>query len=180
MDDAEYRRSRPSMRPVTADDAGPLQQAVLECPPLSLHTPYAYWVMLRAGGSLSVASWRAGQIVGFALGLGLADARVLVWQIGVRSQFRRRGLAQEMLAALWRTAQSQGIDTIEATIDLDNVVSRRVFARFAETHALDVQQIGEAVCRDPTGTIVEREDWFRLAAPTRHRSQSPSEVLGSR
>lgn len=152
-----------SLRALGPDDAAAVQQAVIACPPLTLHTPYTYWVMLGAQRGMCVGAYAEDELAAFALSLHLGPERLFVWQIGVLPAHRGRNLGVRLLGDLWGRARQRGIDRVETTIAPDNVASRLAFERFAITHGLVMRRLGDALCSDADGLVAEAENWFRLS-----------------
>ena len=152
-----------TLRPLDLSDAVEIQRAVLDCPPLTLHTPYTYWVILTAGSGLCFGSWDDGQLAGFLLVVPSRDDSAFAWQIGVRPQFRRRGVSQTLLASAWQAARKAGFQSMDVTITASNSESFDAFASFADAHGLNLREAGEATCQGPDGSITDNEILFRLA-----------------
>jgi L-2,4-diaminobutyric acid acetyltransferase len=151
-------------RELELPDAVELQRAVIDCSPLSLHTPYTYWVILTAGSGFCFGAWERTRLAAFALAIPLGQDRIFVWQLGVRPEFRGCQISHELLDRIWRTAMAAGLRSLETTIAPDNHASTAAFSSFADSHDLDFEADGDTTCQGPDGTIVDREVRFRLAA----------------
>jgi hypothetical protein len=69
-----------------------------------------------------------------------------------------------LLDRIWRTAIAAGLRSLETTIAPDNHASIAAFSSFADSHDLNFEAEGDAICQGPDGTIVDREVRFRLTA----------------
>ena len=105
---------------------------------LDENSPYAYlmWAEYFAASSIVAVDTTVGDgtgVVGFIIGFvppGRDDV-VFVWQIGVATTHRKRGIGDRMLEAL---VVNSGARYVEATVTPDNVASRTMFRRFGERH----------------------------------------------
>src|SRR5664280_576406 len=67
------------------------------------HTTFTYWVLGRYQAPFGViAENPQGSIVGFITGIGSAEdaVTIYVWQVGVASNYRRCGIASQLLEEL--------------------------------------------------------------------------------
>lgn len=151
-----------TFRPLGVADVVDLQQAVRDCPPLTLHTPYTYWVALSKASGLCIGAWREDELAGFVVAMPTTRSRLFVWQIGVRSSFRGRQVGQVMLRKAWQAAEKLGLDSLETSIEPSNKASAATFASFAKAENLSFNAIGTASIRDPAGKVAEREIEYLL------------------
>lgn len=161
MDQARSKREL-TYRQLGVEDAVELQRAVIDCPPLSLHTPYTYWVMLNTSPTTCLGAWQQHELAAFVLAIPTDRDHVFVWQIGVRPPFRRCRIGHALLDRVWQAAEAAGHSTLETTIAPDNHPSTEAFSSFAKSRGLGFEAVGEAVCPGPDGAIVEREVVYRL------------------
>ncbi|MFA5564362.1 MAG: diaminobutyrate acetyltransferase [Acidimicrobiia bacterium] len=121
---------------------------------LDTNSPYAY---VHYGDQFSstcrVAINDDGAVVGFVLAhlLPKRPNSLFIWQIGVAEEARGLGIASEMLDSLW--ADTADVSFLEATVTPSNTASDRLFRRFAQQHAAELETsliYGEALF--PAGT----------------------------
>lgn len=123
--------------PVVGDGAA-LWQMAHESKVLDVNSPYAYLLWCRDFAATSVVARPAdgGEILGFVTAyLRPEDAKTLmVWQVAVDADSRGRGIAGDMLDALWsRVARRHpSLNFLETTITDDNAASQRLFTSFAQ------------------------------------------------
>lgn len=151
-----------TFRALGVDDSAEVQRLVIDCPPLSPHTPYTYWVILSKFGALCVGAFADATPVGIALAIATPEKRAFVWQVGVRPQFRGLNLGGRLLEQVWKSAKQQGLQSIEATISHKNEASRRTFESFARANHLAFRAIGQATASDASGSIVDQEVEYRM------------------
>lgn len=150
------------LRTLSVADAVDLQKAVIACPPLTLHTPYTYWVILSRSPDLCFGAWAGGELAAFSLAVPTFRRHAFIWQIGVLPELRGQRLGQHLLDRVWHVARESGLTAMEATIAVDNESSIATFRVFAETHELGFQECGEIVSRDAVGAEAEREIEYLL------------------
>jgi GNAT superfamily N-acetyltransferase len=151
-----------SFRTLDGSDLVAVQRLVRGCPPLTLHTPYTYSVMLGRSSGLCIGALLADRLVGVALAIPGSGGRAFLWQLGVLRPQRGRGLGVSLLRNLWDTARGAGMGSLETTIDPRNTASLSTFRRFALEADLDLHRAGELIVRDAEGREVEREVEYRL------------------
>jgi L-2,4-diaminobutyric acid acetyltransferase len=147
---------------VSADSSEAIQGLVADCPPLTLHTPFTYWVILSRSSELCIGAFADGDLVGFVLTIPSLTGGAFVWQIGVSQKFRRQKIAHALLDRSWRAAKGVGLEAIEVTIDPRNKASTSMFKDFAEVNGLKLGATGDVEIRDASGSLIERENEYRL------------------
>lgn len=146
---------------LTAENSVAVQRLVRECAPLTLHTPYSYWVMLTYGGNLSRAVWQDGRLAACALVVPAGTTVAFVWQLGVAPQYRGKGLAGAVLRAVW-DERAEWVAHLETTIAPDNHKSYASFAGLARARGLELREVAAIGVAGPDGSMVERETHYRL------------------
>jgi len=152
-------------RKLEARDSAAVQRVVLDCPPLTLHTPYTYWVILSRSADLCVGAFEDGDLIAMALTIPTLNGRAFVWQIAVRAQFRGRRISHHLLEQVWQAAKHAGLDSLEATIGSDNKASAAAFSAFAESKGLALQAVGNATPCDADSSVVDPEIEYRIYLP---------------
>ncbi|HKB51238.1 MAG TPA: GNAT family N-acetyltransferase [Solirubrobacterales bacterium] len=144
-----------------------MQRLVVECPPLTLHTPYTYWVILSRSARLCIGAFEGKDLIGMALSIPTLERRAFVWQIGVCPPFRGRHVGHGLLERAWQAAGQAGLRSLETTIGKENEASVATFSSFACANGLDFRAVAEAIPRDANGSTVEPEIEYRLCPRAR-------------
>jgi diaminobutyrate acetyltransferase len=150
------------LRSLDGADLVAVQRLVRDCPPLTLHTPYTYSVMLARSSDLCIGAFLEDRLAGVALAIPTPGACAFVWQLGVLRMERGRGLGLALLRQLWEAARGAGMGALETTIDARNTASISTFRRFALDADLDLERHGDLIVKDAEGREVERESEYRL------------------
>ncbi|AXF57638.1 diaminobutyrate acetyltransferase [Salicibibacter kimchii] len=103
---------------------------------LDLNSSYKYLMMSEYFSETCVVVKEKGELVGFitAFILPEKDDTVFVWQVGVDSSQRGKGLASRMLNELLERNACQEIKYLEATVTPSNDASQKLFRRLARTN----------------------------------------------
>jgi L-2,4-diaminobutyric acid acetyltransferase len=102
---------------------------------LDLNSPYAYMLIGEHFAETSAVAVDGDKVVGFASGY-IPPAKpdtLFVWQVGVNSDYRGQGIAGKLLNHMLSQPACNNIQFIETTITPDNVASRKLFQRLADT-----------------------------------------------
>lgn len=123
-------------------DGKPVHQLIGRCPPLDLNSSYNYFLLCSHFRQTCVVAEHNNTLVGFLSAYRLPEAphTLFVWQIAVDASMRGSGLAGRMLAELLQRPACHQVNYLETTIAPDNLPSRRVFERLAETHGVALQE----------------------------------------
>jgi len=130
------------IRACNEHDADAIHAFVGTGPPLTLHTPFTYWVILRYWGSVCFVAEDNDQIVGLITSVGAVESADLlyVWQIGVDGDRRGKRLAQGLLDCLQAEAHTRGYLRFQVSIASDNGVSFNLFERAAREQGSVLQE----------------------------------------
>jgi diaminobutyrate acetyltransferase len=125
------RTSSPTLRHLDAGDGARLHRAVRDGGGLDVNSPYAYELAARTFPDTSVLAEGTDGVAGFVIGLTPPrdPGTLFVWQVGVATAGRGRGLGGQMLR--WLVARVRPTH-LEATVAPSNAASRRLFAAVAE------------------------------------------------
>ncbi|MEU4666417.1 diaminobutyrate acetyltransferase [Amycolatopsis sp. NPDC023774] len=133
--------------PTKADGAA-LWRIARDSQKLDLNSPYAYLLWCRDFAESSVVARVDGEAVGFVIAYRRPSEPdvALVWQVAVDSSQRGKGLAGQLLDALYARLVDDGVRFLETTITPDNEASIRLFASFAKrwNAALESRRLFEA------------------------------------
>ncbi|AXK45896.1 diaminobutyrate acetyltransferase [Brachybacterium saurashtrense] len=142
-DQTTGRRSDLEIRPPALEDGAAMWRIARDTGTLDLNTSYAYLLMAHDFGATSRLALSDGAPVGFVLGYRRPSApeTLFVWQIGVDSSQRGKGVAGQLLDDL--LAGLPEVTALETTITEDNTASQRLFASFAQRHGAreDVREL---------------------------------------
>jgi L-2,4-diaminobutyric acid acetyltransferase len=156
--------AEPRLRAPKREDAASVHRLVLESEALEANTRYAYLLLATHFADTAVVAEQAGEVVGFVAAYRppIRPESVFVWQVGVASSARGRGLARRMLEALLRRPACGDVKYLEATVGTSNAASRRLFTSVART--LDVPcHVGPGFEAGDFGDEAhEAEDLFRI------------------
>lgn len=128
MNEVTFRRARRS-------DGKAIHALVERAGTLEANTAYCYLLLADHFGSTSVVAEVDGEIVGTVVGYrppSRPDA-LFVWQVGVDSSMRGRGLGLGLLRAFTRTPGARGARVLQATVAPSNVPSNKLFSAFARS-----------------------------------------------
>lgn len=101
---------------------------------LDLNSAYKYIMMAEYFSETCVVAKENDEVVGFITGFIQPEHPevVFVWQVGVDSSQRGKGVAYKMLAELLRRDTGKEIKYVEATITKDNIASQSLFKKLAK------------------------------------------------
>lgn len=114
-----------SVRNVSDADAALLRHLSKMCPPLDVHTPYTYWVIAKYHAFSSFILECDSNPIGFITALDTHET-VFIWQIGILEEYRRKGLSEMLISAVFNYSKSVSKD-LEVTIAAENKASKSAF-----------------------------------------------------
>lgn len=124
-----------TLRQPTLDDASWIWRLVRETGVLDENSSYAYLLLCKDFANTCLVAERGSQLVGFVTGYRPPQQSTVlfVWQVGVSSIVRRRGLAIQMLAELVNRCRrcEPSLEYVEATVAPSNTASRELFDALA-------------------------------------------------
>lgn len=158
-----------TMRRPTSEDGAAMWQLVKDTGVLDLNSAYLYLMMGRyMGGTCIVAEQKIKgktQMLGFVMGFIPPHKRdtYFLWQVGVSSAARGKGLATRMIRQLLKMPACQHIRRIETTITPSNTASRKLFQGVARRLNAPLKvQSGFDKSIFPPGAAHESEDLFLI------------------
>ena len=119
---------------------------------LDPNSPYKYLIFCRDFADSSAVARSGNEVVGFVTGYRRPTApdTLFVWQVGVLSSQRGKGVAGAMLDYLTGTGEAAGagphnhhvpkVAHLEATVTPDNQNSMKLFTRFGKRRDAQVQK----------------------------------------
>jgi len=125
-----------TIRPTTAADGAEMWH-LARGGGLDLNSSYAYLLYARDFADTCRVATVDGNVVGFVMAHRPPGRprSVFVWQVGVSSAARGRGVAGRMIEDLLDTLD---VDTLEATVTESNGASRALFGSIARNHGSEV------------------------------------------
>lgn len=125
----ESEKIRLKFRSPATDDASEIWRLVVESGVLDSNSAYLYLLLCRDFRETCLVATRDDEVVGFVTGYRMpSDPSVLfIWQIGVATTEKRKGIASRLLAELIRHCGIDTLSAIEATVSPSNVASRKLF-----------------------------------------------------
>ena len=148
-----------SIRPPRPTDAASIWRLLWRIPELERNTSYAYVLLCSDyARSCVVAEERAGQLAGFVMGYIPKERpdELVIWQIGVAPELRRRGLGGQMLDYLVTSCKTARF--LIAAVSADNLASRRMFRVLARRHAVPCE-IRPGHSSSLFGDLHESQEW---------------------
>lgn len=149
------------LRHPTPDDGADVWQLVRDTGVLDVNSLYAYAMWFRHFAGTCVVAEDGGEIVGFVTGYRLPEQpeAIFIWQVGVRSNHRGRGLASRLLR--WVVHSQPDAHMLHTTITPSNTASRRLFRSLARHLDTDCQ-VGPGLSASQLGGTHESEELFRI------------------
>jgi L-2,4-diaminobutyric acid acetyltransferase len=157
----------------TKADGAQLWRIARDSAKLDLNSPYAYLLWCRDFAETSCVVREAEDVVGFVIGYrrpGAADT-ALVWQVAVDAAQRGKGLAGQLLDALFERLVPAGVRYLETTITPDNEASIRLFTSFAKRWNAAMETTVLFGADDFPGGGHEPEALYRIGPLTGVRNQ---------
>ncbi|MDG5789703.1 diaminobutyrate acetyltransferase [Evansella sp. AB-P1] len=116
----------------TKEDGSAMWELVNEST-LDLNSPYKYIMMCEYFAETCVVAKEKEKVVGFITAFIPPEKKdvIFIWQVGVHSSQRGKGIASKMLNELLTRNSCSDIKYLEATITPSNVASQSLFQRLA-------------------------------------------------
>lgn len=116
------------------DDGARIHRMVLEAGTLDVNSAYLYFLLSDHFRDTCVIAESQSQLCGFltAYRLPRAPDTLFIWQVAVHPEWRGKGIASGLLAAITQRAWFNQVNRIELTISPDNAASQALFRRWAE------------------------------------------------
>lgn len=125
--------SRVTFRNPTVADGGAMWEVVRDSGVLDLNSAYMYLLLAKDFRDTCIVAEHNGRVVGFVTGYrppGRPDS-IFLWQVGVDSSMRGRGLGKRLLAAFLNSRGARGATLLETTISPSNEASKALFGAIA-------------------------------------------------
>jgi len=155
------------IRNFTTKDIDKIRQFVYLCRPLTLHTPYTYWVLSTYFSDSCFVLERNKTIIGYVSGLKSTTKlkTFFLWQIGIEEKFRERTYAQLLIQKIVQVAKKHQCKYMQFTIEPNNKISLQTFISYAAKHELKMERIGKAKYYDSLSKKNEGEIIFQYTLP---------------
>jgi len=120
-------------RSATAADGATMWRFVGEAGVLEQNPSYAYILLCQHFGDTCMVAEVDGEMVGFVVGYipPRQPDTVFVWQVGVSSKMRGRGVGIKLLRHLLARDTCRNVSYLEASITPSNTASQNLFRAFA-------------------------------------------------
>jgi len=131
------------LRQPEAADGPALHELITACPPLDRNSRYCNLLQVtHFSATAVVAENEAGGLAGAVTGYLLPEAPdvLFVWQVAVAAEARGQGLAARMFDAILERPGCASVQWLETSITPDNAASWAAFRRFADRHAVKLEQ----------------------------------------
>jgi len=132
------------IRNLEENDIEKLLEFVKNCKPLTEHTLYTYWVLSRYFPNICfLCENESRELIGAITGVISAknQEHAFIWQIGVRLDYRRKGIATSLIDKFVNKCTQLGISYIEFTIEPNNVASFNLFKKYAGCKGIKMKKI---------------------------------------
>jgi L-2,4-diaminobutyric acid acetyltransferase len=131
----------PEIRPPSVADAAGIWKLVRDCGVLDENSCYAYLLICRDFAATSRVAISAEKLLGFVAAYLPPERQdvLFVWQVGVASAARGRGLGKALLRAALQAPACRHVRYLEATIIPSNLGSTRLFRSIAHELQADLK-----------------------------------------
>jgi L-2,4-diaminobutyric acid acetyltransferase len=119
-----------------------VHQLIANSPPLDLNSVYSYYLLSDHFRDSCVIAESQGKVVGFlsAYRIPSRPSTLFVWQVVVNRALRGKKIAWRMLDAVLQRYQGDELDYVEATVNPDNIASRRLFEHLAKERQTVIEE----------------------------------------
>lgn len=148
----------------TAADGLRMWEIARDSKVLDLNSEYAYVLWGQEFAESSVVVESDGGVVGFVTGFirpGEPET-IFVWQVGVDSNQRGKGLAKRMLHEIMDRLAPTGVVQLRTTVSPDNEASKRTFGALARERGLALTR-EDFISAELLGEGHEPEDLYTVA-----------------
>ncbi|NUP33822.1 MAG: diaminobutyrate acetyltransferase [Streptomycetaceae bacterium] len=146
------------------DDGADLWRLTRDAGSLDLNSAYHYLLWCRDFAATSVVARHDGRICGFVTGYVRPDVpdTLMVWQVAVAPDARKRGLAARMIDELLQRRGRFGQKYVEATVTPGNTASMALFRGFGRDRGAPVRECDLFAAAQFPGGGHEPEVLFRI------------------
>lgn len=164
------------IRAATVADGASIWRLVSECKVLDTNSCYAYLLIGRDFGETTLVAHIGDELVGFVSAY-IPPTRqdvIFVWQIGVASAGRGRGIAKRLLVELVSLPSCRNVRHLEATITPSNTASMKLFRSLAQHLQAEVAVLPGFCSEDFGSAGHESEDLIRIGPIRRKHEDIPT------
>ncbi|MCC5849552.1 MAG: diaminobutyrate acetyltransferase [Verrucomicrobia bacterium] len=124
------------------EDGAKVYALIRACPPLDVNSAYAYFLLSDHFRHTTVVAESEGKLVGCITAYLRQDQPdvLFVWQVAVHADARGQGLAKRMLNEVANRPAAAKAKWMETTISPSNAPSRRLFASWAESRKIGIEE----------------------------------------
>jgi len=118
------------------EDGTELEKLVKECHPLEDNSVYAYLLLCAHFHKTCIVAKQHDQIVAFISAYVKPEQpnTLFIWQVAVKGNWRKHGLALKMIKQLLTRPHLQKVKYIEATVTTSNRASKNLFMSIAKSY----------------------------------------------
>lgn len=163
------------IRNIKESDVDALRQFVNSCEFLTPHTAISYWILARHFADTCFVLIDKGGICGFVSAVtGPSNSDVLtLWQIGISTAHRGKGLATRLIDAVFARARILGLRTVQVIIEPENQNSLEVFKGYCQKKQIEISQVGKADYTDSLTGSTEFDYIYDMPISDRQPEISP-------
>lgn len=134
------------IRPPVERDAAAMWRLAENSTVLDKNSFYCYFLLCRFFSSTCAVAESQGEVVGFASAFVPPQTAntLFLWQVAVADHMRQQGIAYAMTANILKRAPA-AINTLEATISLENMPSQSLFSALARDLGSDVTHVQDFI-----------------------------------
>jgi len=137
------------------------RQMAINCPPLDVHTPYTYWVVVNFFSDECFFLVDDDKIVGSIMTLTKGNT-IFVWQIAILEEYRSKGYSAMLYGSVFEYGKEHGMKKIMVSIDPGNKRSLAALYSFCEKNAYTVEVSGDIDIDIPDESCKEFEDLYSI------------------
>jgi L-2,4-diaminobutyric acid acetyltransferase len=127
---------------VRIEDGLDIYDLVRSCSSLDQNSNYLYLLLCSHFDKYTLTAKSNSNLIGFVSAYQHPKHidTLFIWQIAVLPEYRKLGIASEMLARLIELASSDGLSYIEATVTPSNSASFNMFKKIANLYQTDLKK----------------------------------------
>ena len=137
------------IRSIVKEDHAAIIELIKNCSPyVESHHEYLYWILENYYKSTCFVCKNEENIIGYISGLPSFDENaIFIWQICVHQNYRKNKIGNMLLNHITERLSDYKLNSLQFTIDKDNIPSYRLFENFAIENGLHIEAVSdEKVC----------------------------------
>lgn len=129
--------------------------------PLDVHTPYTYWAIIKHFHDGCFYLKDNDKVIGSIMSLQ-TNKTLFVWQIGIVSEYRKKGLSYTLYEAVYNAAKEKGLSSITLSIDPSNENSYYAILSFCNKNNLKLIKTDEVNLQIQEDNFKEFENLYTI------------------